>query len=166
MGGGRERERETVSAWETPRVMSANIVQSEFISIVIAYYCNIKKIPRINFFDAFAIHFAVYVEKIALMVSLHWLKLYIISCAHFILRDWIHNCLFNFQYMNQLIFVVKTQHHINICILSIFECMMSMDGFWIWVYPYQLINNTGFDTWINQGRNHFRTMENCIKFYF
>lgn len=109
--GGRGREKETVRAWETQRVMSANIVQSEFISIVIAYYCNylvtLKKYREFIFFDAFAIHFAVYVEKIVLLVSLHWLELYIIGCAHFILRDWIHNCLFNFQYMDQLIFVVK-----------------------------------------------------------
>lgn len=99
-------------------VMFVNILQNEFICIVIAYYCNHfgndkKKLANLFLFKCISNSFCyVYIEK----KSAYWWFCYIDwNCTlsavplHFeSKRDRIHNCLFNFQYMNQLIFVVET----------------------------------------------------------
>lgn len=93
------------------------------------------------------------------MVSLHWLKLYIIGLCHFILRDWIHNCLFNFQYMNQLIFVANTRHGTHTLLCVYINRFLSVG--WVWLLNLSLsvsidIDNIVLDTWISR-RQSFRS---------
>lgn len=122
-----------------------------------------ETIKKLRFFFLFRMHFQFILlctlKNIHLLmvgfVTFDW-NLYIIGLCHFILRDWIHNCLFNFQYMNQLIFVLWI---LNIATHAHAHPPLYINRFlsvrWVWLLNLSLsvsidIDNIVLDTWTSR----------------